>query len=405
MLGDLGNREPLTLAQFENWAAAGNPTLAEAEALVKRSAGLAKQAGLYPNPGVGYQAEQIRGGSYSGGEQGGYIEQTFVLGGKLGLRRKVYEQKQRVDEAGASLQRARVMADVRQQFYTALAAQKMVDVRNRLVGFASDAAQTARQLANVGQAETPDVLAAEVEQERAQVDYLNAQRLYLRAFASLAAVAGKPDVTAAPLSGQLEALPQLDAETLLTKIQRESPEVERVQQEIAQAEAAVKSATRERVPDFEVHAGLQNNLEPLGGPGAGSVGMQGFATAGITLPIFNRNQGQVTAAEAEKIRAQQELRRVQTVVRRSAEQAIQDYLAAKWEAAKYKDEMLPRAERAFEAYLTKYQQMASSYSQVLMSQRTLFDLESGYVETLRKGWTSAVALSNYMVDNGLAAPE
>ena len=51
----------------------------------------------------------------------------------------------------------------------------------------TDAAQTARQLANVGQADAPDVLQSEVEQEQAALDTLSAERHYIAAFHQLAA--------------------------------------------------------------------------------------------------------------------------------------------------------------------------------------------------------------------------
>lgn len=85
----------MRIEEFQQFALSANPTLRQAAALVNRSSGLARQAGLYPNPSIGYQGDQIRGGSYGGGEQGAYVQQTFVLGGKLGLRRDVFEQQRR----------------------------------------------------------------------------------------------------------------------------------------------------------------------------------------------------------------------------------------------------------------------------------------------------------------------
>jgi cobalt-zinc-cadmium efflux system outer membrane protein len=38
-------------------------------------------------------------------------------------------------------------------------------------------------------------------------------------------------------------------------------------------------------------------------------------------------------------------------------------------------EMLPRAEQAYKLYQTNYHKMAAAYPQVLISQRTLFQLE------------------------------
>ena len=48
---------PLTLADLEQMAVHGNPTLAQAAAQVEAARGRAVQAGLYPNPTVGYEAE------------------------------------------------------------------------------------------------------------------------------------------------------------------------------------------------------------------------------------------------------------------------------------------------------------------------------------------------------------
>src|SRR5438067_7678732 len=87
LLKDVRTRPAMQLSQFEQFALIANPTLQQANALVRGSAGRRQQAGLLPNPSVGYQGEEIRGGSFGGGEQGGFIQQTFVLGGKLGLRR------------------------------------------------------------------------------------------------------------------------------------------------------------------------------------------------------------------------------------------------------------------------------------------------------------------------------
>ena len=172
----VASRPPLKLEDFLAMADKNNPTLQQAAAIVRRSEAQAKQAALYPNPSVGYEGDQIRGGSYGGGEQGGFVAQTIVLGGKLGLRRNIYEQQKQSDQIAAEAQLARVHNDVAQLFYDTLSAQQMVVVRGRLLGLASDAVETAHQLANVGQADSPDVLQAEVEAEQAAIDYTVAQR-------------------------------------------------------------------------------------------------------------------------------------------------------------------------------------------------------------------------------------
>jgi len=63
----------LTLAELEQIALNNNPTLAQAAAEIRAAAGRKLQSGLYPNPTVGYQGEQIRGGTQRGGEQGFFV--------------------------------------------------------------------------------------------------------------------------------------------------------------------------------------------------------------------------------------------------------------------------------------------------------------------------------------------
>jgi outer membrane protein, heavy metal efflux system len=404
LLKDAAARPPLRLEQFQQFALAANPTLAEANSLVRRSGAQARQAGLYPNPAIGYQGEQIRGGAFHGGEQGAFVQQTFVLGGKLGLRRNVYEQQRRGDEIGAEEQRYRVLSDVGQSFYSALAAQEIVNVRKRLLALASDAVVTAHQLANVGQADAPDVLQAEVEGEQAKVDYTTAQRSYLQAFQSLAALVGKPDLEVSALEGKLDQLPHIDANRVVNQIAEQSPLVKRARQEVVRAQAESKSAKRESVPDLVIRGGVQQNFEPVNETTGVRTGFQGFASVGINLPIFNRNQGTVTAASAELERARAEVSRAQLSSRQSAQNFLQKYLSSEAEAVRYKDSMIPRAERAYQLYLAKYHQMGVAYPQVLISQRTYFQLQVGYINALKRVWTNAVALQNYALSSGLSAP-
>ncbi len=403
LLTEISKRPPMGLDAFLAMADKGNPTIAQANDLVKRSSEQARQAGLYPNPQGGYQGEQIRGGSYGGGEQGGYIRQTIVLGGKLGLRRNIYTQQASSDRIGAEEQHYRVHNDVTQAFYTALTSQALAVVRQHLLQVSEDALTTAHQLANVGQADAPDVLQAEVETEQARIDFNTAQRQFLRNFRVLAAYASEPDLPVTPLAGQPEP-PAFDAEQQVTVITANSPTVKRARQEVAVAKARLKDAKREAVPDLLLRAGEQGNGENVALNPRKSVGAQSFAEAGINIPLWNHNQGNIKAAAAEVERAQAEVTRTQLYLRQQAEPLAQDYLAAQFQAQRYRDELIPRAKRAYELYLIKYQQAAEAYPLVIVSQRTLFQTQIGYLQSLEQVWMTSTALENYTLHGGLDAP-
>ena len=156
----------MRLSDFEALATKNNPTLKQSESLVRSSAALARQAGLWPNPAAGYRGDEISGGSFRGGEQGAFLQQNFVLGGKLQRRRNVYEQQRRADEIGMGEQKLDVHGAVQMYFYSALTQLRRVAIQRELLSVAMDAATTSHQLANVGRKYPPAKLRVEVHRVR-----------------------------------------------------------------------------------------------------------------------------------------------------------------------------------------------------------------------------------------------
>jgi hypothetical protein len=48
--------------------------------------------------------------------------------------------------------------------------------------------------------------------------------------------------------------------------------------------------------------------------------------------------------------------------------------------------------------------MGAAYPQVLIAQRTLFQLQTEYVASLQNLWTSALTLQGFLLTDGLEAP-
>ncbi len=393
----------LSLETLEQMALANNPTIAQVQANLRAASGLAKQAGLYPNPMVGYYGDEIRGGYTGGGKQGGFFSQTIVLGGKLGAARRVAQLQASQIETSGQIQRLRILNNVRVVFYQVLAVQRLVEVRQNLVKLAGDTIQTSVQLANVGQADRPDILQAEVERQQAMVTLRVADQELQAFWRVLVVVVGKPDLPLTRLDADLEAIPELNYEEWLATTFRESPEVKLAQQAVERAEASLVQAKKAPIPDLQVTGILAQNYEPLETTRK-PTGLRGGAQIGVQIPIFNRNQGGVAAAKADIESAKQNLTRVKLQLQRELAGIFRDYSAARVLVQQYKTEMLPRAEQAYRLYQTNYQRMAGAYSQVLISQRTLFQLEAEYVQALGNAWQSALILRGFGLMDGLAEP-
>ncbi len=393
----------LTLGELEQMALSSNPTLAQAAAEIRAAEGRKLQSGLYPNPTVGYQGEQIRGGTQGGGEQGFFVSQDIVLGGKLGLNRRVFEQEKKQAETEGEEQRLRVINSVRMFYYQALAAQEMVDLRRKLSQLAEDSVNTSHQLGNVGQADQPDVLQAEVEGEQAELAVVAAEQKQLRVWRSLAATVGKPLMPLKHLAGNLEDLPEDNPDQWLQALLQDSPAVKIAELGVLRAEASLARARREPVPDLQLRGGLQQNRE-LDAITNRPIGLQGFAEVGVQIPIFNRNQGNVQASRADIDRAQREVQRIQLVLRERAAALVQNYLTSHAIVEKYRSRMIPRAQKAYDLYGKSYGRMAAAYPQVLISQRTLFQLQADYIVALETLWGNSIALRGFLLTDGLEAP-
>ena len=402
LLGDVVKREPMTLEQFTEFADKSNPTLRQAQLNVERSGQQARQVGLPPNITVGYNGDHIRGGQYHGGEQGAFFTQEFVLGRKLALRRGIYRAEGRANELEVEVQRARVHNDVARAFFDTLAAQQTVIIRDRLLKVALDNDTNTHELSRIGQVDAAAILTAEVEAEQARVEFLTSQRLFLSQFARLATFAGQHSLEIHPLKGSLVEPPGFNPDDYVKRDVEESPLVKHSQADEALAEARLKDAKRERVPNLNVTAGEWYSGEEVNS--GRKAGWESFVQAGVQLPLWNRNQGNIATSKTLVDRAHKEVERTKLWTRNQTEPLAQEYQIAHFTAERYRTEMLPRARRAYELQVTKYQQMALEYPPVLAAQHLLFTLQLGYTEALQQQWRAAIALQNYALMNGLDEP-
>ncbi|MBI1760853.1 MAG: TolC family protein [Acidobacteria bacterium] len=402
---------PLRLEALEQLALKNNPTLAQAEAAIRAAEGRRKQAGLWPNPIAGYAGEGLafdpRVRAYQS-NQGFFVEQTILTGSKLAKDKAIAAQDKAQAEVSAEAQRLRVVSAVRVLYYETLGAQQLVDLRKQLADLTREAMTISEDLYNIGQADRPDVLAAEVELQRAEIEQLRAENGLTRLWQALAAVVNEPSLQAQfqplRLDGSLEVeAPPFKFDELLATLLRDSPEIKAAQTGVARAQAVLARAKVEPVPDVFLRAGASANNEYNEIAGR-RTGWEARVEAGIRLPLFNRNQGNSAAAQADLLNAEREVQRVELELRTRLAESYAAYLNALGMAARYQREILPRAQRAYDLYLAKFRQMAAAYPQVLISQRTLFEARTESIAAQVELWQSVAQLRGLLLMGGLNAP-
>ena len=118
---------PTDLAELQRLAVENSPSLKQAAADVAAARGTAIQAGLHPNPTVGYQGDQI-GSGHTAGQQGAFLSQTIVTHGKLGLAQAAALAEVTRTEAALQQARADLLAQVRARYFALRTANESVRI-------------------------------------------------------------------------------------------------------------------------------------------------------------------------------------------------------------------------------------------------------------------------------------
>jgi cobalt-zinc-cadmium efflux system outer membrane protein len=398
---------PVKLEDLEAMALQRNPTLAQAEAAVRAAEGRQRQAGLFPNPIAGYFVDEFAFRSPGEtAEHGAFIEQTIPLGGKLSKARNVFARERDQAAIKAEAQRLRITNAIRLLYFETFGAQRLVQLRADLLQLARETVDITKQLNNVGQADRPDQLQSEIEAERADIDLLNAQNDWLGAWRILAATVGNPELPPAMLAGNPEDdLTPLNETQLLDALLAQSPDVRVSRASLERARAALARARAERVPDLFVRGGLGYSFDRFEAAPFSLVGqrkgLEGQLEVGVNVPLFNRNQGGIAAAQAEVGIAERDVDRVQLLLRTRFAASFREYRNAQQIVERYRTQVIPRAREAYEINLKSFRAMMAPYPQVLTAQRTLFQVEVEYAKALVQLRERAVGLRGFLLEDGL----
>ena len=270
-------------------AAAQAPLRAESQAQVAAAQGRLDQAGAWRNPELSLDVENFAGkGPMEGldsAETTLSLSQTLELGGKRGAR--IDGARRDVDLARARDAQARAdyAAALAVGYAEAEAAQLRADQARELLEAAQSDARAADLLVEAGKEARLRGLQAQADAQSAQAGLDQALAARDAAFGRLSAQAGSGDTYDSLTSSLLSADAAIDTEPV------DTPAVLSAQAERDSAAARVRIEQLQSRPDLTVSAGVRRFA------GDGSTAM--VAGAALPLPLFDRNRGNIEAAQAE----------------------------------------------------------------------------------------------------------
>jgi cobalt-zinc-cadmium efflux system outer membrane protein len=368
----------LTLSDLEQIAIAANPSVARAAALVQAARGNWVQAGLPPNPSVGYEGQQI--GSAGRAEQDGvFVAQEIVRGGKLRLSREVAAQEILKAEHQLAAQQQRVLTDVRVAYYQVLIAERQEKLTSELRDIAVESVKVAETLLKGREVGRPDVLQSQLEAGNAEILAQNAKNRYAAAWRNLATIIGDPNLPPQPIDGDLEGdSGEHTWDASLQRLLSSSPEIAAAMAEIERTRWALDRASVEKVPNMTVQGLVNWRDNGIGGDSDGSV------TVGVPLPIWNRNQGGIVQAQGQVAAAERALDQLELSLENRLAPVYERYANALNQVNKYRSQLLPAAQQSLDLARRLYQAGETPYLNLLTAQRSFSQTNLNYLESLRE---------------------
>ena len=223
------NNEPRfgdwTLQALQDIALANHPAVRRKQALVCAARGNALQAGLSPNPNIGFDGQQL--GSDGRAEQYGvFIEQEIVRREKLELDQAIASHEVYRAEHELAMAQTRVLTDVRVTFFRCLRAQHQVELTRELLEIGAKSLETSSALLSAAEVGRIDVLQAELEVESTESLLRNAENRHRSNWQQLAAVTAQRDLSIRALDGDLfQPAAEIVFAQALDRLWQESPEI------------------------------------------------------------------------------------------------------------------------------------------------------------------------------------
>jgi cobalt-zinc-cadmium efflux system outer membrane protein len=289
-----------------------------------------------------------------------------------------------------------VIAAVRAAYYDVYTLERRIEALGELLKLADEAVKNGKNLLDNQKIARLDLVQLEIERERFRADAEAAQRELPAARRALAAAVGDPRMTFPDLAGSFENLPLYDPDRSLDLVLATHPEARFAQVGVERAQAAVRRAKAEVIPNLSVYSGYIRQYENQSHDFA--VGVNGV------IPVWNRNQGNIRAAQAELGSATQEVGRVQNDLADRLATSYRLYAAARQRAEVYRTEILPKAQETFTLSLAAFKGGQFEYLRVIQAQRALAEAKLEYNKALGDAWRGAAHLSGLLLEESWPDP-
>lgn len=380
----LADQAHLSLGSALDQARIQNPQVAMARARVLEAEGTRKQASLIPNPSLYASSENTPLGGPQPFTFGNdtddyvYLIQKIELGGKRS--RRVAFASENVSQMSIQSEVAmhQLLARVATAYWMAAGAAALDQLYKREVNTLDAVVDYNRARVQKGANAEADLIRIQLEGDRfkaqARMASEQARHSLIALYREMGASAFPDSVVFTEHLDDLSAIRPPDLQTVF----RDRPELRAAREALKQAEANFDLQRANAVPDPELMAGYKR----FSGSGQFTGQNTLFFGFQVPLPIFDRNQGQIAAAQAQVLGAKEAVADQEIAIRAEVASAQSDYVSRRQALLKILPAMARRAAMSDEIAEGAYRLGGADILRFLDATRIGIETQVLFVQTL-----------------------
>ena len=383
---------PMTLAELQQHGLANSPVLSQAAADVELARGKTVQVGLYPNPTIGYQGDTIGTGG-TAGYNGAFLSQELITGGKLTLAQDSALMAMQAAEANLRKSRIALASDIRRGYFKVLLAQESVTFSRALAQLSEEVYQAQIDLVAGGENAPYEPLQLRVLAVQARNAVVRAENQATAAWRQLASTLGVPDMPRNAVAGSVEvSAPKIDFQSARDLMLSIHSDLVAANAMISSEQFNLQLQEAIPVPNIELYTALQHD-------DTSAVNDLSFnLQIGIPVPIYDRNEGNITSAHAKVTRAQQDLIDKRNSLQSTLAEIYCRYSSNVTIASSYRTEILQDQVRVYRGVYDRFREAGDSvdFAQVVVAQQTLSQAVVSYLDVLGEQWDATIDLAEIL---------
>lgn len=303
------------------------------------------------------------------------VGQSFEIGGQRNKRIAVAKEEQKSTDIDIAALERSIRHRTRDAFFRVVAARSQSEQAKSALELATKLKDAAQQRFDAGDVAQLDVMAADVEQARAQAEFETISQEVRSAEALLNALLGRNPEESLSLEGDLKYVSPVDTLASHTaKALIANSAVQQVAQDLNTEEKRLILVKASRIPNVDLQVNTAFNNPPnyraaLGGQ------------IGMSMPLFYHGQGEIaqSSARLELLRLTFSALKLNASAQVAA--AYYDFMAKSNQAKQYTLKILPQTEKLAAMAEESYKAGKTNLLTLIDAQRKLNEVRRGQVDS------------------------